>query len=54
MVPIWANEYKDEIAEPSETIQAMTTLTERLEQRIQRLHNIADAVYDVWTRPLTV
>ncbi len=51
MVPVWATQYADEIAEPTATIQGFDAMTRNLDLRITNLHRVADAIYDVWSKP---
>ncbi len=53
MVETWAEQYADEIATASATVQDLEELTRDLGRRLQRLHEIADVIYDEWIRGLT-
>ncbi len=50
MVPEWAKQYADEIAKPTATVQGYEALTRDLDQRIKKLHRVADAIYGVWSQ----
>ena len=52
MVQDWARIGHEEIATPSATIQSAGQMTEALEQRISRLHQVADAIYTRWLQGL--
>lgn len=51
MIPVWAKQYADEIATPTATVQGFDAMALDLEQRIAKLHRVANAIYDVWTKP---
>lgn len=53
MVRDWAQVNDAEIAQPSATVQNATQMTDRLDQRIQQLHQYADALYTRWLRPIS-
>lgn len=48
MVRHWSQLGAREIAEPSASIQSAETMAEDLDARIERLHRIADRVYETW------
>lgn len=52
MVREWVNLYKDELAEPSETVHTPEIITADLERNIQQLHVTADALYQRWLQPI--
>ncbi len=52
MVPAWAEKYAQEIDRPSATIHSYRQLTRDLDQRIAKLHLVADAIYDVWSESI--
>lgn len=52
MVHEWANLYKDELSEPSETVQSPEIITADLENKIQQLQTTADALYRRWLQPI--
>lgn len=52
MVRDWAQINDAEIAQPSATIQSAAQITERLPERVHRLHQYADPLYTRWLRPI--
>ena len=52
MVRIWTEEYSDEITLTTKTIQNRILLMQDLDNRISQLHQIAEAIYDVWISSL--
>ncbi len=52
MVRDWAQVNDREIAQPSATIQSAAQMTERLPERIDKLHQYADVLYTRWMRPI--
>ena len=53
MVHDWARIGREEIARPSDTVQSAGQMAEALEERIGRLHRVADVLYTRWMRGLT-
>ncbi|MHB8347599.1 MAG: type 1 glutamine amidotransferase [Acidiferrobacterales bacterium] len=53
MVHDWSRIGREEIAWPSETVQSAGQMAEALEDRIERLHRVADVLYDRWIRGLS-
>ncbi len=52
MVHAWARIGQDEISRPSATIQSLGQMTEALDERISRLHHVADVLYARWIQGL--
>ncbi len=52
MVRDWAQVNDVEIAQASATIQSAAQMTERLPERIHKLHQYADLLYTRWLRPI--
>lgn len=52
MVEEWVNEYANELSNPSQSLQAGSTILEDLETRISRLKPVADRIYQRWVRAL--
>ncbi len=48
MVHDWSRIGREEIARPSDTIQSAGQMDEALEDRIERLHHVADVLYGRW------
>ena len=51
-IPVWATEYAEEIADPSDSIQSLASMQQDLTARIHALQSIADATYERWLQPL--
>ena len=52
MVNEWATLYKDELAQPSGTIQSYEDMISGLENKVENLQNAADALYQRWLKPV--
>ncbi len=52
MVRTWARIGAREIAHPCATVQSASQMTQALDERIARLHRIADRLYTQWTQNL--
>ncbi len=52
MVNEWATLYKDELAQPSETVQSYEDMISGLENKVANLQNAADALYQRWLEPV--
>ena len=52
MVHEWVDLYKDELTEPTETVQTPEIITADLANKIQQLQKTADALYQRWLRPI--
>jgi len=52
MVREWSMLYKDELDNPSPSVQSAQQMTERLEQRIAAAQQAADVLYQRWLEPL--
>lgn len=48
MVRNWSQLGAREIVEPTTSIQGAATMAENLEARIERLHGVADPIYETW------
>lgn len=48
MVYDWLERYKDCMPDPSGTVQSAEQITERLDERLENLHTVADKIYDWW------
>ena len=48
MVKEWANLYREQLANPGNTIQSYDTMVSDLEMRIKTLQAIAEVIYDRW------
>jgi GMP synthase-like glutamine amidotransferase len=48
MISDWATVGREEIKHPSATVQSLDEMTVNLDQRIQRLHHVADIIYTRW------
>jgi GMP synthase-like glutamine amidotransferase len=54
MVTEWAGCYAKELSQPSETVQTMSQMTEKLAERTEALRNVADTLYGHWVERLAV
>lgn len=52
MVTEWAARHAGEIARPTASVQSAEQMTVDLEARIERLHAVADIIYDAWLHGL--
>jgi GMP synthase-like glutamine amidotransferase len=52
MVREWVSLYKNELSEPSETVQAPEVIIENLEHKVSQLQKTADALYHSWLQPI--
>ena len=52
MVSEWAELYKDEIANPTLTVQSQKEIIENLENKVKELQQAADALYRRWLQPI--
>ena len=52
MVREWAELYKDELAEPTETVQSQKEMIDDLDNRIIELQQAANALYRRWLKPI--
>ena len=52
MVREWAEVGRHEIAEPSETVQSLETMTTDIDRKIEQLQQVADRLYRRWLQPL--
>ena len=48
MVHDWLSHYEDCLPEPTGSVQTAEQITDRLLQRLDRLHHTADLIYDWW------
>jgi GMP synthase-like glutamine amidotransferase len=53
MVSEWSTLYKDELVNPSPSVQSAQQMTEGLEQRIAEAQQAADVLYQRWLEPLS-
>jgi len=53
MVREWANEYTEELSNPSESLQAADQILANVDIKIEQLKPIADSIYQRWIRALT-
>jgi GMP synthase-like glutamine amidotransferase len=53
MVSEWSTLYKDELENPSASVQTAQQMTEGLEQRIAEAQQAADVLYQRWLEPLS-
>jgi GMP synthase-like glutamine amidotransferase len=54
MVREWASLYKDELLEPSETIQSYDEMTFELDEKVKNLQKAANILYDRWLKPIRI
>lgn len=52
LVRLWARAGRDEIAQPSATVQSEAQMTADLQARVARLHDAADVLYTRWIERL--
>lgn len=52
MVREWATRFSDQIAHPTDSIQSADAMLENLDERVARLHALADRVYTRWIEDL--
>ncbi len=52
MVNEWATLYKDELANPSKTVQSYEEMISGLENKVANLQNAADVLYHRWLKPI--
>lgn len=52
MVSEWATLYKDELENPSETVQSFEEITSGLEEKVSGLQQVANNLYLRWLRPI--
>ena len=50
MVNEWAEQYADQITEPTLSIQTREQMNENLDERIGRARQVADALYGEWLK----
>ena len=48
MVHEWLQRYNDCLPDPSHTVQGPQQITQNLSQRLDKLHKLADCIYDWW------
>jgi len=48
MVHEWLTRYNDCLPEPSDYVQSPEQITDRLSERLENLHAVADKIYDWW------
>jgi len=48
MIPVWIDNYRDEIGRISDTVQSAEAMQADLYSRIAELHRVADTVYSRW------
>jgi GMP synthase-like glutamine amidotransferase len=52
MVSEWATLYKDELAQPSETVQSYENMISGLEEKVKNLQSAANVLYRRWLDPI--
>ncbi len=53
MIHDWSTVMREEIQHPCATVQSLDQMTVDMDQRIQRLHHVADIIYARWLQGIT-